>query len=712
MWWSPSTAAGMNLCADDSASMMEALIATAADLQGCPWAVVSPPPRPPAPVTPSDVSRSFSATATAPVPAPHLDKEMLHERLQALIEGVRDSWTYVILWQSSVDTDTGESLLVWADGCYKGCEEDKRKQQPAAASAASAAEQVRRKRVLRELNSLIDGDERSSSANEAAEDEVTDSEWFFLVSMTQSFVNGSGLPGQVLFSGDPSWLAGADRLAVAPCDRARQATVFGIQTMVYVPVSPGVLELGSTQLICHSSEITNKIRILFDLNSLQMPLANAATGSVLSPLSLAASTPVNQGEIDPSELWFADPSLVEIKDFVLPNSASVEISVSKPLIHFDSNHSSRTLRENPSPFQIQQSNGQRHQQRQQHQSSSGNDSQTQPFFARELNFSELLHTGPAAPLQSVKPESDENGNFIGSKRNSSAAIVASNLFSSHQIAAAVPDDNMNNSSTGAMSIPRSNDEAKLVFSSAPARPSSIALMKCSPGGGSIGDFLEGADSDHSDTERSMRKMGSSLLTDPEKRPRKRGRKPANGREEPLNHVEAERQRREKLNQRFYALRSVVPNVSKMDKASLLGDATTYINELRVKLQSLESEKEGLEAQVEALRKDRQSPPARSPHLGETTNGNGRCYGVEMEVKMLDSEAMIRLQCQNTNHPTAMLMSALKDLNLDVYYASVSVVKDLMIQQATVKMSSREYTQEQLSSALYYRVAAEPPPASR
>ena len=77
----------------------------------------------------------------------------------------------------------------------------------------------------------------------------------------------------------------------------------------------------------------------------------------------------------------------------------------------------------------------------------------------------------------------------------------------------------------------------------------------------------------------------------ERRPRKRGRKPANGREEPLNHVEAERQRREKLNQRFYALRAVVPNVSKMDKASLLGDAISYINELRGKLTSLESNKE-------------------------------------------------------------------------------------------------------------------------
>ncbi|PPE00532.1 hypothetical protein GOBAR_DD02437 [Gossypium barbadense] len=44
-----------------------------------------------------------------------------------------------------------------------------------------------------------------------------------------------------------------------------------------------------------------------------------------------------------------------------------------------------------------------------------------------------------------------------------------------------------------------------------------------------------------------------FTSEPEKRPRKWGRKSANGREEPLNHVEAKRQRREKLNQKLFGV---------------------------------------------------------------------------------------------------------------------------------------------------------------
>ncbi|KAL9684305.1 hypothetical protein QQ045_021740 [Rhodiola kirilowii] len=97
-----------------------------------------------------------------------------------------------------------------------------------------------------------------------------------------------------------------------------------------------------------------------------------------------------------------------------------------------------------------------------------------------------------------------------------------------------------------------------------------------------------AESGHSDVEAFCKEAGSSQPVDI--MPKKCGRKPANGRDEPLNHVEAERQRREKLNQKFYALRAVVPNISKMDKASLLGDVIAYITELQSKLKDLELEK--------------------------------------------------------------------------------------------------------------------------
>ncbi|CAN1772638.1 Transcription factor MYC2 [Linum perenne] len=59
------------------------------------------------------------------------------------------------------------------------------------------AEQEHRKKVIRELNSLIDGP--NSASDDAVDEEVTDTEWFFLVSVTQtqSFSNRVGLPGQV-----------------------------------------------------------------------------------------------------------------------------------------------------------------------------------------------------------------------------------------------------------------------------------------------------------------------------------------------------------------------------------------------------------------------------------------------------------------------------------------------------------------------------------
>ncbi|XP_027345443.1 transcription factor MYC4-like isoform X3 [Abrus precatorius] len=591
----------MNLWTDDNSSVMEAFMSSS-DLSS-----LAPPPPP----TPTQSQPLFN-------------QETLQQRLHALIEGARESWTYAIFWQSSYDY-SGASLLGWGDGYYKG-EEDKGKGK--ATKTTSSAEQDHRKKVLRELNSLISGP--SASGDDAVDEEVTDTEWFFLVSMTQSFVNGSGLPGQAFFNSSPVWVTGADRLSGSACERARQGQVFGLQTLVCIPSANGVVELASTEVIFQNADLMNKVRVLFNFNNLD-------AGSW--PLN---SVTTDQGENDPSSLWLSDPSGIEIRDSaantVAPDSANTG-TVSKTL-QFETPGSS-TLTEAPSAVHVPNS----------HQQQSG----------------EILSFGESK-------KNSYNGNFFPS-------VVA--------------EENKKRRSPVSRS---SIDDGMLSFTSGVILPSSN--LKSGGGGG--------GDSDHSDLEASVvKEADSSRVVEPEKRPRKRGRKPANGREEPLNHVEAERQRREKLNQRFYALRAVVPNVSKMDKASLLGDAISYINELKSKLHGLESEKGELEKQLDSTKKELElaskHPPPPPPSDIEAKKMTTKLVDLDIDVKIIGWDAMIRIQCSKKNHPAARLMAALKDLDLEVHHASVSVVNDLMIQQATVNMGNRFYTQEQLLLALSSKV---------
>ncbi|KAH9603561.1 hypothetical protein KSS87_020447 [Heliosperma pusillum] len=54
-------------------------------------------------------------------------------------------------------------------------------------------------------------------------------------------------------------------------------------------------------------------------------------------------------------------------------------------------------------------------------------------------------------------------------------------------------------------------------------------------------------------------------------------------------IVSERNRRKKLNERLFALRAVVPNISKMDKASIIKDAISYIQELNEQQRAIKAE---------------------------------------------------------------------------------------------------------------------------
>ncbi|KAF8097087.1 hypothetical protein N665_0295s0009 [Sinapis alba] len=579
---------------DDNTSMMEAFLSSS-DMSAL-W-----------------LPETSTASATAPSPA-GFNQETLQQRLQALIEGTNEGWTYAIFWQPSYDF-SGASVLGWGDGYYKG-EEDKGKpkQRPTPLPFSTPADQEYRKKVLRELNSLISGG--GGSVDEAVDEEVTDTEWFFLVSMTQSFASGAGLAGKAFSTANVVWVSGSDQLSGSSCERAKQGGVFGMQTIACIPSANGVVELGSTEKIQRSSDLMNKVRILFnfDIGAGDLPGLNWK----LDP---------DQGENDPS-IWINDPNGV-------PSSSSQHFSKS---IHFENGGSSSTVTENlnpdPSPVHIHIHNP-----------------KFNHSFSGEMNFSTSSTT-------LVKPKHREILSF---------------------------GDDGKQSSMNSDPIQFENK-----------RKNPFCLMD-----DKVLSFGGGGESDHSDLEASV------VKEIPEKRPKKRGRKPANGREEPLNHVEAERQRREKLNQRFYALRAVVPNVSKMDKASLLGDAIAYINELKLKVNNTESEKIQIKNQLEEVKIELAG--RKTSVCGDQSSSSSSAMamikpvGMEIEVKVIGWDAMIRVESSKRNHPAARLMSALMDLELEVSHASMSVVNDLMIQQATVKMGFRIYTQDQLHASLILKI---------
>ncbi|KAK4788819.1 hypothetical protein SAY86_020138 [Trapa natans] len=168
-------------------------------------------------------------------------------------------WSYAIFWSVSA---TRPGVLEWGDGYYNG---DIKTRKTIQAVEIKADElELQRSKQLKELyDSLAAGESSPQSKRPSASlspEDLSDTEWYYLVCMSFVFDVGEGLPGRTLASGQPSWLCNASNADSKVFSRSLLAKSASIQTIVCFPFSGGVVELGTTDLVMEDHGLIGHIK--------------------------------------------------------------------------------------------------------------------------------------------------------------------------------------------------------------------------------------------------------------------------------------------------------------------------------------------------------------------------------------------------------------------------------------------------------------------
>ncbi|GLT67853.1 hypothetical protein SLA2020_401310 [Shorea laevis] len=519
--------------------------------------------------------------------------ENLKKQLALAVRNIQ--WSYAIFWSISARQP---GVLEWGDGYYNGDIKTRKTIQAVELNADELG--LQRSEQLRELYESLSAGESNPQARRPSAalspEDLTDTEWYYLVCMSFVFNIEQGLPGRTIANGQPIWLYNAHHADSKVFSRSLLAKSASIQTVVCFPFLGGAIELGVTEMVMEDLSLIQHVKTSFldiphqiVLNKYNFDVGSTANDNKLAHIAL--DTQILDTRLSPLAGY-------EQLEMASTDASSDELEPNQP---------------GEDSFMVEGINGA--------------PSQVQSWHFMDEEFSNCVHHSLNSS-DSISQTFADHGRFVfppkADRDNENCLQEVQECNQTKLTSLDLRNDDLHYQSVLSSLLKTSHQLILGLHFQNCNKESSFISWKS----GGLANYQKPIDGKPQKILKKIlfevpRMHDLELLESPERNGVKDAAWRPEADEIDTNHVLSERKRREKLNDRFMILKSLVPSVSKVDKVSILDDTIEYLQELERRVEDLESSRELTEFEVRTKRKPQDTVERTSDNYGYNRNSNGK-----------------------------------------------------------------------------------------